>query len=84
LLIWFFLQEKQFGGALRQSIALDRRTGQEDTQIFQLGQMALNNQMYDEAERAFNYLTEKGDDTPFFVPAYVQNLHASYLAFHNG
>jgi tetratricopeptide (TPR) repeat protein len=52
LLIWFFLQEKQFAGALRQSIALDRRTGEEDNQIFQLGQMALNNKMYDEAERA--------------------------------
>jgi hypothetical protein len=50
LLIWFFLQEKQFAGALRQSIALDRRTGEEDTQIFQLGQMALNNKMYDDAK----------------------------------
>ncbi len=84
LLIWFFLQEKQFAGALRQSIALDRRTGEEDTQIFQLGQMALNNQMYTEAERAFNYLTEKGDATPFYIPAFVQNLHASYLRFTTG
>ena len=81
LLIWFFLQEKQFAGALRQSIALDLRTGEEDTQIFQLGQMALNNQMYNEAERAFNYLTEKGEATPFYAPAFVQNLHASYMRF---
>jgi tetratricopeptide (TPR) repeat protein len=84
LLIWFFLQEKQFGGALRQSIALDRRTGQEETRIFQLGQMALNNKMYDEAARAFNYLVEKGENTSFFVPAYVQNIHASYLHFTAG
>jgi tetratricopeptide (TPR) repeat protein len=81
LLIWFFLQEKQFAGALRQSIALDRRTGEEETQIYQLGQMALNNQMYNEAERAFNYLIEKGEDNPFYIPAFVQNLHASYLRF---
>ncbi len=84
LLIWFFLQEKQFAGALRQSIALDHRTGEEDTQIYQLGQMALNNQMYAEAERAFNYLTDKGEETPFYVPAFVQNLHASYLRFTTG
>ncbi len=84
LLIWFFLQENQFAGALRQSIALDRRTGQEDTHIFQLGQMAMNNQMYNEAERAFNYLTEKGENNPFYVPASVQNLHASYLRFTTG
>ena len=84
LLIWFFLQEKQFAGALRQSIALDRRTGAEDTQIFQLGQMALNNKMYDEAERAFNYLVDKGEEAPLYVPAYVQNIHAAYLRYTTG
>ena len=84
LLIWFFLQEQQFSGALRQAIALDRRTGQEDTHIFQLGQMALNNKMYGEAERAFNYLTEKGQENLYYIPAFVQNLHASYLRFTTG
>ena len=84
LLIWFFLQEKQFAGALRQSIALDRRTGTEDTQIFQLGQMALSNKMYDEAERAFNYLVDKGEEAPLYVPAYVQNIHAAYLRYTTG
>lgn len=84
LLIWFFLQEKQFAGALRQSIALDHRTGAEDNQIFQLGQMALNNKMYDEAERAFNYLVDKGENSPLYVPAFVQNIHASYLRYTTG
>jgi tetratricopeptide (TPR) repeat protein len=84
LLIWFFLQERQFGGALRQSIALDRRTGEEDPQIFQLGQMALNNKMYDDAERAFGYITQKGESNPLYIPAFVQNLHASYLRFTTG
>ena len=84
LLIWFFLQEQQFSGALRQAIALDRRTGQEDTNIFQLGQMALNNKLFSEAERAFNYLTEKGEKNPLYIPAFVQNLHASYLRYTTG
>lgn len=84
LLIWFFLQEKQFAGALRQSIALDHRTEAEDNQIFQLGQMALNNKMYDEAERAFNYLVDKGENSPLYVPAFVQNIHASYLRYTTG
>ncbi len=83
LLIWFFLQEKQFAGALRQSIALDKRTGEEDMPIFQLGQMALNNKTYNEAERAFSYLVEKGENAPLFIPAYGQKIHASYLRFTN-
>jgi tetratricopeptide (TPR) repeat protein len=54
LLIWFFLQENKFANALRQSIALDRRTGQEDAQIIQLGNMALNNKKYEDAKRLLN------------------------------
>ena len=67
LLIWFFLQENKFANALRQSIALDRRTGQEDVQIIQLGNMALNNKKYDDAKRAFDYLIMKGRENPFYA-----------------
>lgn len=49
--------------------------------IFQLGQMALNNKMFADAEKAFNYLTEKGEETLYYIPAFIQNLHASYLNF---
>lgn len=81
LLIWFFLQEKQFSAALRQSVALDRRTGEEDPQIFRLGQMSLNNQLYDEAEQAFDYLVKKGESSPLYVQAFVQHIRASYLRY---
>lgn len=84
LLIWFFLQDGHYAGALRQSIALDRRTESEDTRIFQLGQVALNNKMYGEAERAFSYLTEKGESSPFYVTAYVNNIHSAYLRYTTG
>ena len=81
LLIWFFLQEKKFAGALRQSVALDRRTGDEDALIFQLAQMALNSKMYEDAQKAYAYLMDKGENNPYFRQAYAQNIHASYLTF---
>lgn len=84
LMIWFLLQEKKFGAALRQSIALDRRTGNEDAQIYRLGQMALNNQQYSDARRAFGYLLDKGEENSFYVPAYAQNIHSSYMEFISG
>lgn len=83
LLIWFFLQEKKFSSALRQSVALDRRTGNEDVQIVQLGNMALNNKNYDDAQNAFEYLMNKGEDNPFFRQAFAYKIHASYLRFTN-
>jgi tetratricopeptide (TPR) repeat protein len=81
LLIWFFLQENKFSSALRQSIALDRRTGQEDVQIIQLGNMALNNKKYDDAQKAFEYLMGKGKENPFFIQSFALKVHASYLHF---
>ena len=81
LLIWFFIQEKKFSSALRQSVALDRRTGEEATQIVRLGNMALNNKMYADAKKAFDYLLEKGEENPFYKQAYILNIHASYMQF---
>lgn len=83
LLIWFFLQENKFPGALRQSIALDRRTGQEDMQIIQLGHMALNNEKYADAKNAFDYLLGKGEQNPLYTQSYALNIHASYLQYIN-
>jgi len=81
LLIWFFLQENKFSSALRQSIALDKRTGQEDAQIVQLGYMALNNKKYDDAQKAFEYLMGKGKETPFYAQSFALKIHSSYLKF---
>jgi len=83
LLIWFFLQENKFSAALRQSVALDRRTGQEDAQIIQLGYMALNNKKYDDAQKAFEYLMGKGKDNQFFAQSFALKIHASYLQYVN-
>ncbi len=84
LLIWFFLQERNFSSALRQSIALDKRTKDEEAQIAQLGQMALNNKNYADAQKAFEYLMQKGKENPFYQSAFMMNIHASYLAYISG
>ncbi|MEN8118613.1 MAG: tetratricopeptide repeat protein [Bacteroidota bacterium] len=83
LLIWFFLQEKKFSSALRQSTALDKRTGEEAGQIAQLGNMALRNKRYTEAKKAYKYLMDKGEENPFYPQAYARNIHASYLEYIN-
>lgn len=81
LLIWFFLQEKKFGSALRQSIALDKRTGEEDTEVLQLGHMALNNKNYSDAQKAFEYLMGKGEESSFYNRAFALKIHTLYLAY---
>jgi len=81
LLIWFLLQEKKFASALRQSIAIDRRTGNEAGQIAQLGDMALRSKQYADAKKAYKYLMDKGPENSYYAQAYARNLHATYLEF---
>ncbi len=83
LLIWFFLQEKKFSSALRQSIALDKRTGAEDGQIAQLGDLALRNKEYTQAQKAYEYLMDKGEETPYFPQAFARHIHAKYMEYTN-
>lgn len=78
LLIWFFIQERQFPAALRQSIALDRRTGADEGQIMALAQMAANNQHFADAAAAYNYLLTKGRSHPVWLSAYINRLRAAY------
>ena len=81
LLIWFFLQEKQFPAALRQSIALDRRTHQEDQQILSLAQMAINSRNYKDAVTAYDYILGKGKENPAWHSAFYYKIHAGYLDY---
>jgi len=75
------IQEKKFASALRQSIAIDRRTGNEAGQIAQLGDLALRNKEYADAKKAYKYLMDKGEENSYFAQAYARNLHASYLEY---
>ena len=69
---------------MRQSIALDRRTGNEDVQIIQLGNMALNNKKYDDAQKAFEYLMGKGKDNQFFHPVICTKNSCIVFAIYCG
>ncbi len=81
LLIWFFLQERKFSNALKQSIALDKRTGNEDGYISNLANIAANNRNYPEAQNAFQYILDKGKENPFYLSSYIQSLQTRYYQF---
>lgn len=81
LLIWFFLQEKQFTAALRQSVALDRRTLKEEPQILDLAQTAMNNKNYEDASAAYDYILAKGKSNLSYNQAYMLKIHVDYMNF---
>ncbi len=58
LLEWTYIQQKDYKKALRQSKALDRRLEGSGEKVFNLGNVALNDEDYDTAIDAFGYVTE--------------------------
>lgn len=81
LLIWLFMQDKQFAQALRQSIALDKRNGQEDALIANLAHVAGNNDGVDDAIKAYDYLIDKGTSGHYYKQAYHGRMELLYHQF---
>src|SRR5665648_820419 len=81
LLIWLFIQDKNFTAAIRQAVALDKRSGEEDANIFQLANVSASNKNYDEAVKAYDYLISKGKSSEYFKQASQQRLQMYYERF---
>lgn len=81
LLIWLFIQDKNFTAATRQAISLDKRTGEEDGNIFGLANVSATNKEYDEAVKAYDYLISKGKKADFYNMASQQRMQMYYERF---
>jgi len=81
LLIWLFIQDKNFVAATRQAIALDKRTGSEDANVFELANVSASNKYYDEAAKAYDYLISKGKKAEYYNMASQQRMRMNYDRF---
>lgn len=78
LLIWYFIQEKNFSGAFTQSKALDKRLREDGQRLMSLGQLCVSNEDYETAAKCFQYVIEKGKDNYNYVNARMELLNAQY------
>lgn len=62
MLIWLFIQRKDFDMAFVQVKALDRRLNENGSRVFDLALSASNENNFDAAIKAFQYLIDLGDE----------------------
>ncbi len=74
LLIWLFMQKKNFAAAFVQAKALDQRLNENGSRIFQLGKLAHNNKDFETANLAYQYLIDKGEDNDYYISATIEQL----------
>lgn len=78
MLIWMFIQKKQFAAAILQAQALDKREGNDGFRVFEIGNMCLQNKNYADARKAFKYVVSLGDDKQFYFQAEYALLNTRY------
>jgi tetratricopeptide (TPR) repeat protein len=74
LLAWQYIQQKQFDLALIQYISLDKRTQGNGGKVFSIANILEENKAFETAQKAYQYLIGKGNQTPYYIPARVALL----------
>lgn len=75
MLIWIYIQEKDFESAFVQAKALDKRFREDGSRMIALAQLALSNQEYDVAIKSYQYIIEKGKNNPYYTTCRMELLN---------
>ncbi len=76
-LYWLFLQDKDFESAFTQAKALDKKTTDTGDRLFSLGDVCVTNFDWATAEKCYKYITDKGVNTPLYIPARIASVKAA-------
>lgn len=84
LLTWQYLQQKEFGLALNQALALSRRQNDDGNSIYELCRTFIQNEAYDEAIRGYEYIITKGKTSPLYIPSKIELINTKNLKITSG
>ncbi|MFD2874471.1 tetratricopeptide repeat protein [Mucilaginibacter ximonensis] len=84
LLVWQFLQQKDFDQALNQALALNRRMNDDGSDIYQLCSTLVINEAYDTAIRGYEYLIGLGKQKPYYVTSRIELINTKNLKITAG
>ena len=69
LLIWMFVQKKDFESALIQSKALDKRLKERGERVYTLARTCMSNDAFETGKKAFQYIIDKGPVSDLYFMA---------------
>jgi len=84
MLIWHYMQRKEFGKALFQQMAIDKRLHSSSKKVIELAEIAKENNDLITASTAYEYVIDKGENMPYFVDAKLGHLNVNYLKVQKG
>ncbi|OFX49337.1 MAG: hypothetical protein A2046_05635 [Bacteroidetes bacterium GWA2_30_7] len=78
LLIWLYIQDKDFKNAFTYSKSLDKRNKESGERIISLARIAASNLAYEIALECYKYVIDKDKDGDFFIVAKNEYLNTLY------
>ena len=79
MLVWLFIQKRNFSGALTQMQALDKRLNEQGRRVLDLGRICVENKEYETARKCFKYVTNLGSDQLYYYQAETALLNTRFL-----
>lgn len=79
MLIWMFIQNKDFNAALIQTQALDKRLNYNGQYVYNLGQICVQNNDYSAGRKAFKYVKDLGSQNMLYYKAENALLNTRFL-----
>jgi len=76
LLSWTYMQQKNFHASYLQEVALDKRLGEDGSRLMELGQLAVDNQAYNDGIASYRYVVAKGKTNQYYEMARKMILNA--------
>ncbi|WP_162054026.1 tetratricopeptide repeat protein [Pontibacter pamirensis] len=76
LLIWLYVQRRDFYSALLQARAVDKRTRSGGTRVMELGAISLKNNDYQGAIEAYEYIVQEYPEGPYYLVARQRLINA--------
>ncbi len=78
MLIWLFLQQKDFESAYIQLKAIDKRLNEDGQRLLNLASLCLNNEAFTVAEKCYAYIAEKGPSNDYYPYARAGELKSVF------
>ena len=79
MLIWLFLQRKNFNAALTQAQALDKRQGEQGLRVIDVAKICVENRDYETARKGFKYVLSLGEENSYYYEAERALLNTRFL-----
>jgi tetratricopeptide (TPR) repeat protein len=83
MLMWYSLQTKDFEMAYRQARANDLRFHNGDEDMLELADISFSNFDYNISSKAFKYIVNKENNTPYYVESYVGYFHSTVKQYED-